>query len=330
MGSTCRFVTNQSLWHELQSRVTSRGPVLATFAYFGDGGADLLPLRKNDRLVVDMSIGAVKQGVTDPYEVRRLVKKGVLVFTRGNLHAKFMIAGGTLIAGSANVSRNSRNILDEAGILTTDAAAVKRAKAFFTQLCTEPVRPKYLAECIRNYRPPVFKAAVMPGRRKRRSQRVVEAKLWLVRGLRYLDIPRHEWEKADAAERRASTKLSNPDKTEVDTTHYPKLPALLKNVRPGDWVITEIRYGTGSDVSAPAAVLSIDSYPRGGGKRRYLLQREMPISAEDVSGGRFRKLLRSIDPELADRRTRAVVDEEKADRILRLWTPGGRLSRKGN
>jgi hypothetical protein len=282
-------------------------------------------LANEDRLVVDMSMQAVKQGVTDPHEIKRLLKRGVKVFTRGNLHAKFLIAGNTLIAGSANISRNARTVLDEAGVVTTDPAALQRAKTFFEKLCTEPVRPKYLAECIKQYRPPRFKAAVAPTSDPRRPKREVNAKLWLVRGLVYRDLPQREQKRADAAESRAKKKLRDPDRTEVSTTHYAQPIAFLKRLRQGDWVITEINFKGGSDVSPPASVLAVDSYPRGKGKRRYLLLTETPQSAETISGTKFRNLARKIDKRLVARRTQPVANDESADAILRLWTPAGRL-----
>src|SRR5947209_16181750 len=84
----------------------------AAVAYFGRNGAKLLPLKNGDSIVVDMSLGAVRQGVTDPRAVRTLRRRGVAVFSRPSLHAKFVIAGRTLIASSANASRNSNEILD--------------------------------------------------------------------------------------------------------------------------------------------------------------------------------------------------------------------------
>ena len=152
--SITRFAYNDDLWREIKARVAKGKRVRAAFAYLGKGGAKLLALKKGDSLVVDMSLGAVRQGVTDPREIRRLMGRGVRVFSRGSLHAKFAVVDKTLIAGSANVSRNSNEILDEAGVITTDPAALRRAKDFFDQLCTEPVGKQYLKTCIAEYRPP--------------------------------------------------------------------------------------------------------------------------------------------------------------------------------
>ena len=148
--STSRFITNNELWSQIHDYVAKVQHVSVAVAYFGEDGANLLPLKRGDNIVVDMSLGAVRQGVTNPRAVRTLMARGVRVFSRGSLHAKFIVAGRTLIASSANASHNSRSLLDEAGIITTDPAAVQRAVSFFEKLCTEPGGKKYLVSVLMN------------------------------------------------------------------------------------------------------------------------------------------------------------------------------------
>ncbi len=171
--SITKFVSNDTLWQEIQTRVDKGKKVKAAVAYLGQKGSKLLPLKKGDSLVIDMSLSTVRAGVTDPREVRKLMNKGVKVFSRGSLHAKFIIIDKTLIASSANISNNSNKKLDEVGIVTTDAAAIRRALAFFEKLCTEPVRRQYLKACIKAYKPPLF----TPGEQRKGNGRIKEAKL---------------------------------------------------------------------------------------------------------------------------------------------------------
>src|SRR5207248_10301066 len=103
-------------------------------AYIGQGGAKLLPLRSGDRLVVDMSLATVKAGSTDPREIEKLMRRGVQAFTRRNLHAKLIVADRSVIAGSANVSKRSKAVLDEAAIWTNEPAVVRRARIFIDRL----------------------------------------------------------------------------------------------------------------------------------------------------------------------------------------------------
>jgi len=74
-----RFISNEDLWREIQNRVTSGKRVRAAIAYFGGHGATLLKLKRGDSIVVDMSIAAVRQGVTNPRVIQKLFRRGVKV-----------------------------------------------------------------------------------------------------------------------------------------------------------------------------------------------------------------------------------------------------------
>lgn len=147
------FLINEALWKTLTERIKTARHVDAAIAYFGHNGATLFRLRRGDRLVVDMSTPTVRAGGTDPYEVEKLIRRGVQVFTRRNLHAKIVIADNSVVSGSANISKRSQQVLDEAAILTSEAVAVRRARGFVDRISTEPVRPGYLEKCKRLYAP---------------------------------------------------------------------------------------------------------------------------------------------------------------------------------
>ncbi|MGH9641475.1 MAG: phospholipase D-like domain-containing protein, partial [Terriglobales bacterium] len=254
---TTRFLCNDELWREIQRQIADGKHVRAAVAYFGRSGATLLPLKRGDSIVVDMSLGAVRQGVTDPHEIRTLIRRGVKAFSRGSLHAKFLLIDKTLIASSANASRNSKQILDEAGIITTDPAAARRASDFFDELCTEPIGKGYLRICLDEYRPPKFRAAVERGRRRsRRARRIIEAKLWFVGGLVALNLSDADRKSVERVERRHETKLKRPEQTEVTWNRYRRLPKALRHVRVGDWIIDCQKDGRGHYVGPPQQMLS--------------------------------------------------------------------------
>ena len=186
--SITKFISNDNLWQEINARVSNGKTVKAAVAYLGQKGSQLLPLKKGDTLVIDMSLGTVRAGVTDPREVRKLINKGVKVFSRGSLHAKFIIIDKTLIASSANISNNSNKKLDEVGIITTDSAAIKRAIDFFEKLCTEPVREQYLKACIKAYNPKPFNV----GKPSQQKGRIRQAKLWFILALEISSLPRRK------------------------------------------------------------------------------------------------------------------------------------------
>jgi hypothetical protein len=111
-------------------------PSFVAVAYFGKGGADLLPLKRGSTLVVDASEEAVRSGQTSPEELLRLYKNGVRIHSVRGLHAKVYVIGKEVFIGSANVSHNSRDNLREVLVLSRDESLVKAAKAFVRSLRT--------------------------------------------------------------------------------------------------------------------------------------------------------------------------------------------------
>ena len=328
--TTTRFLGNDNLWDELRDKVKKAKTVKAAVAFLGRGGADLLSLKRGDTLVVNMGMQTVKQGITSPKEVQRLIRRGVRVFSRTTLHAKFFICDKSLIVGSANISNNSQNILDEAGSVTNCPQTVRRANDFFDKLCTEPVRPEYLKKCLDAYHPPKFNSNKAFGNKKR-QKRVVSAKLWFVGGLVRGDVPETEKEDVEFIESQSKRLLNRPKGTSVSHTSYPSKSKYLKNIRIGDWVVECIAEPNKKRfVSAPSQVIGLESYPRGHGKRRYLLLREESNTAQEMPLKKFQSLICKIVPNLAIKRpkTTPITNTEMADAILSIWTPSGRIAKK--
>jgi hypothetical protein len=327
---TINLLTNEAIWQSLSEQVKSAHRVDAAIAYFGRGGAKLVPLRHGHRLVVDMSPATVKVGSTDPFEIEKLIRRGVVVFTRGNLHAKIVIADDTVLVGSANASWNSHDNLDEAAILTRDPAAVRRAREFFERLCTEPVRPEYLKECKNLYRPPRFtgKRASKTGR----TRRATHAKLWLVSLIDYHSFPDSESERYEESEKRARKLLANAASSNLTSFHWPHRPKMADELEKGDWIIQCITHEDKSaSVHPPAQLLWIDHYIRDKktGKERYVFHLEIPKRGQTMKWQVFRRAIKSTLGIAFDKpRTRPIRDTKQADHVLRIWTPGGRVARR--
>lgn len=153
---TSRFISGErSVWTAIKSAAQSRGRADVAVAYFGTGGAKLLPLQQGSRLVVDVSEGTVKAGATSPAELLTLVKQGVQVFSRPALHAKVFVFSRRAIIGSANVSGRSEKMLTEAALATTDTAIVQQARQFVQSLAVGvPMGPEELQRLSRLYKPP--------------------------------------------------------------------------------------------------------------------------------------------------------------------------------
>jgi len=123
-------------------------------AYFGQGGARMLPLSKGSLLLVDASEKAVKSGQTCPAELLKLYNKGVHIFSLENLYSKLFILGNNLFIGSANVSSRSESILEEALMKTTDKKSVEDAKKYIRSFCKIELGDEHLKKLQKIYNPP--------------------------------------------------------------------------------------------------------------------------------------------------------------------------------
>lgn len=323
------LLINDDLWRALRETIKTSGHVGVAIAYFGDAGASLLPLRRDDRLVVDMSPATVKAGSTDPYEIEKLIKRGVQVFSRRNLHAKIVIADNKVLVGSANVSKTSREVLDEAAILTDDPIILRRAEEFLSRVCVEPVLPRYLDQCKSIYRPPRLGGKRSPPGKQ--GRRAVHAKLWLVNLVDYLSLPDAEIEAFEKSEDKALALIKDTRQSTLSSFHWSYKPQMADELETGDWIIQCIRHKDKTiSVCSPARLIFVDHYPRNAqGKQRYVFHLEYPRRGEEMNWPRFRKTVNAILKTKAHLpRTMAIRETQRADDLLRLWTPKGRVSRK--
>ena len=328
--STTRFLSNEALWQALTESVRKSQHVDAAIAYLGQGGAKLLPLRRGDRIVVDMSRSTVQAGSTDPREIEKLMHRGAQAFTRRSLHAKLIVADKSVIAGSANVSQSSLNVLEEAAIWTNDAAAIRRGRNFIDRLCTEPIRPEYLELCKQLYKPPKFGGQNIG--EQPRNDRVKRAKLWLVSLVDSSSIPEGELRRYERGAAKAEKLIKKPSQFKIENFHWPTKPKMAGELEPGDSIIQLIKHKDKSiSVSPPGGFLFVDHYTRDkvSGKERWVFHLELPKRGQALDWKTFTKSTKLIlgAGALSSPRTKPIRDEVAADRLLSLWTPGGRVSR---
>jgi hypothetical protein len=326
--SVTTFLANETLWQTLRTRIKSARSVDAAIAYFGKGGASILPLRKGHRLIVDMSVPTVKAGGTDPSEIEKLIKRGVRVFTRENLHAKVVVIDKTVVSGSANVSSRSQKILDEAALATNDRVAVRRAREFIERLCTEPVRPEYLKTCKSLYRPP--RANGLQGKANGQVKRAAHAKLWIA-NLREYEVPPAEKKIYGQIEKKAEEHLHEPGRSTTDSFTWPSKPRMADELETGDWIISVMTHSDGRVlVYPPGQLLFVEHYVRPGSeKERWVFCMEVPRQGEEMQWSQFcRKAASLFKTSKTKPRTRPIRDTEDADSLLRLWTDTGRISKR--
>lgn len=150
---TTRFLQSD-VWPTITKLAKTAKRRHVAVAYLGTGATRLLPLKSGDTLVVDFQLDTVRAGQVNPAEISAYLRRGVDVYTHGNLHAKVFVFDNKAIIGSANVSKHSRDQLDEAAVLVTNKPVVDAARNFVASLCLEPVTPKYARDMRSEYVPP--------------------------------------------------------------------------------------------------------------------------------------------------------------------------------
>jgi hypothetical protein len=327
--SKISFLINEDIWNTIPKIIKASNHTDVVVAYLGTDGSKLLPLKKGDRLVVDMSINTVKSGATNPQEVKKFIQRGVQVFTRRNLHAKIVITDNEVLTGSANISKNSRDNLEEAAILTSDKISIQRARNFIDQICTEPVLPKYLKECIKSYKSPRVSGKQVGG--KRILHRAKHAKLRIVSLIDYANFHESELEDYEKSENKAEKLIKDKNQSTLESFRWTGKPKFADELEEGDWFIQCVKHEDKSIlVYPPAQLILIDHYIHGKniGKERYVFHLESPKNRQKMAWKTFREKLNAVlSTEKKNPPTIPVRDTSQADELLRLWTPKGRIAR---
>lgn len=129
--------------------------------------------------------------------------------------------------------------------------------------------------------------------------------------------------------RRAERRLKAPEKSEVRWIHYHAKPNFLRGIRIGDWIVDCMKDGNTRHVGPRAQVLSMEEGKLPGGKKYTAVMLESPSDGESMALGQFRRKIRAVEPNLDKPfpRTRPIQNTDHADKILRLWTPRGKIAK---
>jgi hypothetical protein len=296
---------------------------MVAVAYFGKGGASLLPLGRGSTLIVDMSRAAVGSGQTLPREILKLVNRGVNVHSVQNLHAKVFVVGNCAFIGSANVSNHSANGLIEACMETDSRTTVVSCRKFVSSLRGELITPKYAKRMQRFYKPPTFGTPTGP-RTARRDLSPSHSPLWIV------PLVREDWEPDEAEQEeqfmpKAQKKLRSPRRFFVEDFSW-RGDGFLNRLKDGDIVVQAIDEGKNRImVSSPARVLYIRRYKKGRSNRGIVFLE----SAKDVQRKNLKAVVARVGP-LVKRiceanSARSLRDLPAVHALLNLWPGGGVL-----
>jgi hypothetical protein len=292
------FISGSQVWRRITAAAkASNKPAYVAVAYFGKEASRLLPLTRGSRLVVDASEHAVKSGQTHPADLKRLVRKGVRVYTLANLHAKIFVFGSKAFVGSANASRRSSSALIEAIVVTTDKSAVKAVRALIERHCLQPLGPEELDRLQSMYRPPHLppESRRVGPRARRRGTAPTLRPLRLVQ-LWHHDPPEGSEAAAKAGRAAARREMTRPRAHDLDEFHWDWACPFQR----GDVVVQIVNEGGGRRmVSPPGNVINVTKWARGNGRRTFVYlelprrpRTELKRLARRIGRGAQKRLLR--------------------------------------
>ena len=290
----------------------------AAVAYFGTGGAELLPLCRGSMLIVDCSRRAVTSGQTNPSALLKLINAGVEIHSVENLHAKVFVLGGDAFIGSTNVSTYSAKTLVEAVLRTSDRRVVKQCRNYVQSLAGERITPKHAQQLAKIYRPPRFLATRSPKTEKLDRDTPAHAPTWAVPLVETIyDLNDEENRKRGLP--MARKRLKSGRNSEIDEFVWGG-KAFLELLREGHLVITVTQIPSGDCmVSQAARIIYI---------QRYRVRREHRaiVFLETLKGSRRRhidrvvsKFGRAANPLTGLTDPIRLRDEQFVHQVLNFW-----------
>lgn len=316
-------VLSSGLWTAIRAQAQKARRRKVAIAYVT---RDLVGFRKADVLVVDASERSIACGDTDAKLLRKLQRRGVLLYHCADLHAKVLQLDDVAVIGSGNMSTSSASGLVEAAVMTDHSSVVSGAASLIEQLIrqSDELDPQRIAQLCK------IKVVRRGGRRALgRGRRVMKiaplgSRTWLV-GIRELvrDPPPDEQRMIERAAEtlRARAKSEEDDPDWVRWSSRGRLP---RECREGDSLI---RIWRSSRARRPSAVLRVTPVllkQKAKKWTRFYLG-EAAGRYQEVKWGVFRRLMKELG---YTRRVSAgiahLLEPDMADAIARKWAAAAR------
>lgn len=243
------------IWVTIKSLSDKSRKTKIAVAYFGTGASTQVTLKKGDTLLVAMTLGNVKVGQVNPFEIEKLYKKGVNIFNLPNLHSKIYLFDKSVIIGSANVSSNSADNLIETGLLTNDSNAISQAESFINEHCIEKVEQDYIEVCKKNYNPPKS----FGSKQKRTAKNKFKGQLtttWVI-STTSTTWKDEDYETLETDQEIFENKISNKRTLELYEVKYGISNSFINKVKEGDIIIEIIKHKVKTQVVQPKRALGV-------------------------------------------------------------------------
>lgn len=300
-----------AVWPEISRAAKRAKRRAAAVAYIGRKASKLLPLKRGDVLIANVTLEAVKYGQTDPSEILKLIKRGVEVHSVANLHAK-VVLGGTAVIGSANVFRNSADYLSEGVVLTTQPQAVSAVRGYINSLRSKPLTEKLAEKLIRQYRAPEWSG----GGSKATPDIPSHDRLWVLR-TEPVELSPDEEKISNRYEKTLTSRLRSK-KYEVNTLRWHGIRGFARSADTGQRLIQVYRDGDSLRIYPPVEILGKKRLPSG---RKTLIFLCEPVCPRLLTPKSFEKALKRVSVYTPVAKLRGEIrNPEVRHKLLGLWS----------
>jgi len=233
----------------------------------------------------------------------------VKIFSAPHLHAKVFVFSRAAIIGSHNASRNSRDILSEAGVLTTDAEAVRIARRFIDGLGARPIHRQELTMLKKIYRRPKYTFSGAPVRKNALGP-------WLV------PLVTDEWEDTDQKQAedgrsQAKANMSHPRRSDLDEFGWWG-KGFIEKAKIGDEVIQVLRDGRKYWIYRKGVIVGRRLYIAKG-RPRGIFYLEIPATQQRISLTKIRQTNRRLARRLRRAQTPTKPGKAILQYLARFW-----------
>lgn len=305
-------VLTGNIWQSISNKVRKEKRRHAALAYISTD--EYVRFGKGDILVCDASDQAISTGETSAAVLQEFFKKGALLYSCRNLHAKVLVFGKNVLIGSCNLSISSATTLREVALLSSRSSIRSQAAAFIHMIKeeSEPVDQVFL-ERIRKIKV-IRRGPANPPRRPRTP--IFGNRTWVIRTYEINPESYKDEEKwVEKAEKEVKRQLSEPE-SEVGWIRWTGRGHFRELAKRGDTVIDmrSAERGKRVIVSAPTPILKRQDH--GKWSRFYY---EIPQEKQEMSWTEFQRNLTRLGIKSIKKNSAKELSRRDATLIDTIW-----------
>lgn len=130
-------VKSSDLWSELEKLFKTARNIKAAIAYVSDDSC--ISFKKGDVLVVDASDVSISGARTSARVLKAAYERDVKIYSCDTLHGKVIVFDQKAYIGSANISKNSKERLDEIGVISDHPNVMSGAVQIINDLASQSI-----------------------------------------------------------------------------------------------------------------------------------------------------------------------------------------------